>query len=107
VTKHLLEHDEFSGLTDFYHTASDGRFGVEIVQDVEPILENNKALQGLNDGYTPSKEFRRAASIPNVIIEKWRIEEGIDFFNPDHWPAIKRKLNDPDYLWLRTAPGRL
>jgi hypothetical protein len=75
--------------------------------DVEPILEHNKALHSFNDGYSPSREWRRAASIPLVIVEKWRNEHGIDVFNPDHMPAVKRLLNSSEYLYLRTAPGRL
>ena len=75
--------------------------------DVEPILEHNKALYSMNDGYAPGREWRRAASIPLVIVEKWRNEHGVDVFNPDHMPAVKRLLNSNEYLYLRTAPGRL
>ena len=75
--------------------------------DVEPILEHNKALYSMNDGYSPGREWRRAASIPMAIIEKWRNEHGIDVFNPDHMPAVRRLLNSNEYAFLRTAPGRL
>lgn len=76
--------------------------------DVAPVLDHNKALQ--NDGtggYSPSRELRRAASIPVEVQMKWLCEEGIDVMNPDHWPAVRRKLNSNEYLYLRTAPGRL
>lgn len=78
-------------------------------QDVEAILEANKALQNADDkGWVSrSREMRRVASIPNVIIEKWRIEKGIDVFNPNHKEAVKRLLNDPEWLYLRTGPGRI
>jgi hypothetical protein len=76
-------------------------------EDVEPILENNKALAASGDGYSPSRELRRAASIPFAIIEKWRNEHGIDVFNPDHKEGVRRLLNSSEYLYLRTAPGRL
>ena len=79
---------------------------VERVQDVEPILEHNKKLYSLNDGYSPSRELRRVASIPLVVVEQW-MKEGIDVYNRDHWPAVKRKLNDHENLFLRTAPGRV
>jgi hypothetical protein len=51
--------------------------------------------------------MRRAASIPNSIVEKWRTELGVDIYNPDHFPAVRRLLNSSEYLYLRTAPGRL
>jgi ribonuclease HI len=43
--------------------------------------------------------------IPNLVIEKWRNEKGIDVLNKDHWPAVKKLLNDPEYKWLKTTSG--
>jgi hypothetical protein len=90
-----------------YHEDSDGSLIVHRKADVEPLLEHNKVLQTLNDGYSPSRELRRAASIPMAIIEKWKNEMGVDVFNPDHLPKVRQLLNSSEYLWLRTAPGRL
>ena len=75
--------------------------------DEVPVIEHNKRLQNDGDGYSKSRELRRAASIPNGLVAKWLVEEGINIFNPNHAEAIRRKLNDPEYRWLRTAPGRL
>jgi hypothetical protein len=86
---------------------TDGSLIVHRLADVEANLEANKALYTLNDGYTPSREMRRAASIPMAVVEKWRNELGVDIFNPDHLPAVRRLLNSSEYLYLRTAPGRL
>jgi hypothetical protein len=86
---------------------SDGSLVVHRLADVEPLLELNKALATSGDGYTPSRDLRRAASVPMAIIEKWRNEHGIDLFNPDHMPAVRRLLNSSEYMYLRTAPGRL
>lgn len=86
---------------------SDGSLIVHREADVEPLLEANKALYTSGDGYSPSREWRRAASIPMAIIEKWRNELGVDVFNPDHKPAVRRLLNSNEYAFLRTAPGRL
>ena len=85
----------------------DGSLIVHREADVEPLLEANKALYTSGDGYSPSREWRRAASIPMAIVEKWRNEYGVDVFNPDHMPAVKRLLNSNEYLYLRTAPGHL
>lgn len=86
---------------------SDGSLIVHREADVEPLLEANKALYTSGDGYSPSREWRRAASIPMAIVEKWRNEHGVDVFNPDHRAAVRRLLNSNEYLYLRTAPGRL
>lgn len=85
----------------------DGSLVVHREADVEPLLELNKALATSGDGYTPSRELRRAASIPLAVIEKWRNELGVDVFNPDHMPAVRRLLNSSEYRHLRTAPGWL
>ena len=107
--RRLLDHDPVSGLTEYhsYDPATDTTV-IETVQDVAPVLERNKALQNADDGgWSPTRELRRAASIPDILVLKWRNEEGIDVFDPNHWPAVKRKLNSSEYRWLRTAPGTL
>lgn len=86
---------------------ADGSLIVHRESDVEPILELNKALAASGDGYTPSRELRRAASIPLAIVEKWRNELGVDVLNPDHMPKVRQLLNSNEYAFLRTAPGRL
>lgn len=86
---------------------SDGSLIVHREADVEPLLEANKALAADGDGYSRSRELRRAASIPMAVIEKWKNEMGVDVFNPDHLPKVRQLLNSSEYLWLRTAPGRL
>jgi hypothetical protein len=86
---------------------SNGDLIVHRGADVEPVLELNKALATSGDGYTPSREMRRAASIPLAVVEKWKNELGVDVMNRDHWPKVRQLLNSSEYLFLRTAPGRL
>ena len=93
--------------TKYHEDPMSGDLTVARLSDVEANLEINKALYSLNDGYSPSRELRRAASIPMSIVEKWKNELGIDVFNPDHLPAVRQLLNSSEYLYLRTAPGRL
>ena len=92
--------------TEFDSDALDDAVTIRRVQDVEPIIENNKALFKSGDGYTPSRDLKRIASIPLSVIEEW-MKEGVNIFDPNCAAAIRRKLNDPQYLYLRTAPGRV
>jgi hypothetical protein len=105
----LLDFDAQTGVAEYHHYDSlIDRTIIETVQDVTPILECNKALLNSDDrGWSLSRELRRAAAIPDIIVLKWRNDYGIDVFNRDHWPAVKRLLNDPEWRYLRTAPGRL
>lgn len=77
----------------------------ERVQDVEPILERNKALRSM-----PQKSDwgRHVATIPNVIIERWLMEEwargntGIRLGSEELKRLIARKIRDPEWAFLRT-----
>lgn len=75
----------------------------ERVQDVEAILDNNKRLQSEQQ---KSDWGRHIASIPNVILEKWINEDGVNYLSlpkDEFARMVKRKLRDPDYAWLRTT----
>jgi hypothetical protein len=77
-------------------------------QDCTPILEHNKRLANNGeDGYSPSRELRRVASIPNILVEKWLKEEGINVFDRNDWPRVAAKLDSSEFAFLRTAPGRV
>ena len=88
---------------------ADTRFAA--TQDVAAMLERNKDMAVTNDGYSPSRELRRAASIPYVVGLKWLNEEGWWFMDAGHDDGVARKLvaklNSSEYRYLRTADGRL
>ena len=67
----------------------------------------NKAAANARDGYSPTRDLREVAEIPMVVALKWKEERGIDVFNRDHWPAVKKLLRDPEWRHLRTSPGRI
>ena len=48
----------------------------------------------------------KVASIPTIVIEQWK-KEGIDLWKDEDWPKVRAKLNDPEYKWLRTSPGKV
>lgn len=82
---------------------SDKLIHAERVQDVEPILEHNKALRSL-----PQKSDwgRHVATIPNVVIEQWLADEAkrgniIKWSSPEFTALIHKKLADRDWLFLR------
>lgn len=87
------------------HIDSNGKdFAIEHVQDVEPILENNKALRTIEQR---SDWGRHVASIPNVVMTLWLDEEWargncIRMFSREFDELVARKLKDPDWKWLRT-----
>jgi hypothetical protein len=89
--------------TRIHHDRAERRITFERVQDVEMILEANKALQA-----APARSDwgRLIADIPCVIIEKWLHEEGVNVLGlaADEFARfIARKLEDPDWRHLRTS----
>lgn len=74
-------------------------------QDVEPILENNKRLQSIQQN---GDTFRHIGCIPNVVIEAWLFEEWkkgnttLKWSDEEFSKLIARKLQDSDWRLLRT-----
>lgn len=99
----MWEPGAFPGMARRFVDGEGRLFHVEKVQDVEPILERNKALRNAGDGFNADRSGRRIASIPMVVWLKW-LAEGLD---PRDHAAIRRKLRDPDWAYLRTSEGRL
>jgi len=110
MSRRLLDYDPLTGVTQyFHHDDITGRWAIETVQDIEPILDTNKAAQN-DEGYSKNgikNDWWHFARIPVVIQEKWLREEGIDIYNKDHWQKVKRKLNDPDYKYLKMTTGKV
>lgn len=101
MTKHLITSDavmrtktemEFDGDNIIVHNS----------QDAEPIIEQNKRLYTLNDGYSRSRLTRRVAQIP-MLVYLDLVKRGVTK-DPK---AFSRWLNDPDNRYFRTAPGRV
>lgn len=92
---------------DHYMIQEGDKTFFEAVADVAPVLEQNKAMAAHNDGYSPSRELRRVASIPYAIGYKWLNEEGWWFMDPAAKDKLAQKLNSSEYAYLRTAEGRV
>ncbi len=100
-------HQDKDGIVKHWRPDGSGGVEVRISQDVAPLLDRNRAMATHNDGYSESREMRRVASVPAIVRQKWLIEEGWDMMDPAHADKLARKLNDPDWSYLRTAPGRV
>jgi hypothetical protein len=86
----------------------DGTFLIKTEQEVDDILDHNRILRNHDDkGWTsPAKDMRRVASIPMNVVYQW-LQEGIDVFSGEQQDEVAKRLNDPDWAYLRTAPGHL
>lgn len=108
MTKRLLDADPVTGLMTFheYDSLTD-ETTISYSADSTPVLELNKAMQndaefskkGIKDG------FWMYASIPVALQLKWLTEEKLDVYNPQHSDRLSKKLNDPEYAYLKTTTG--
>jgi len=100
------------GVKTRYIQESDGKLTINNQQNVNPLVERNKKLYTADSGYTPSKDFKRIASIPPIILEIWTKEHN----GSRNWFALPKetqnkilrtKLNSSEFKYFRTAEGRL
>jgi len=72
--------------------------------DVEATLERNKVLRSMPQN---SDWGRHVASIPAIVLVQWLNEEykrgnnTIKLFDPEFEELVWRKLQDPDWSYLR------
>lgn len=78
---------------------------IQHVQDVEPILEHNKILRGMDQ---KSDVMRHIASIPDVIYLQWFEDEqkrgntSLKIYSKEFDEIVHKKLKDPEWAYLRT-----
>lgn len=104
------EYDPRTGVTEeYWYDASIDQVRFRKLQDVTDQIDFNKQCYNShgNGGYKDSRGgAHHVARIPFVILEKWKKEEGFDWFNSTD-KERRAKLNDPDNRFLLVRPGRL
>lgn len=101
----ILANYEDAGIVKYFHRLHDGDWVHEMVQDCDHILDANKAEQN-SDNPLKHGDMQMVARVPFIVMEKWRNELGIDYWNPDHQDAVDRLLESSDWRWLRVDGAR-
>lgn len=87
------------------YDAGERKFTFVRVQDVEPYLEHNKQLRTMEQ---KNDAWKHTSTIPNIILMQWLNEEyargrtGLRLYSKEFDEIIQRKLQDPDWAYLRT-----
>jgi hypothetical protein len=91
---------------DNYFIDNENRFVHEIIQDVEPILQQTAEMR--SHGFTGSSEMRLAARFPDVVVRNYCNSKGIDMeeFNRDR-VHIRNMLKDPALSKFRVWDGKI
>lgn len=80
---------------------ADGKYAIETIQDVEPVLEHAKALH--NEGHhTRANGDRHLARIPIVVLDAWAKRRGLGFDDVMRdVRLLEAFMNDPDHSHFR------
>ncbi len=104
----LLDHDSLTGITEFYHfDPHTGGYVIETQQDIEHVIELNKAV--VNDNDTGWKgEWHHVAHIPLSILMKLAeaqiMTTGGEILDEKRYRAW---LNAPENSHFRVKRGRV
>jgi len=106
MSKRVLDYDPTSGITTYFdYDPHNDTTLIYHEQDVTPILEMNKAMA--NDGDIWKEGVKNSwahyAQIPNIVVQKWLNEHGVNLYDKNHQKAVFRLLNDPEYRYLKTT----
>ena len=108
MDKQLLSFDQMTGLST-YHNYDPLTDETHIITegDAGPTIEENRSMA--NDTDFSRKGIRDDmwlyARIPAIIQHKWLVEDGLNVWNKDHGARLSRKLEDPDWKYLKTTTG--
>jgi len=92
----------------YHHDPHDGKFHVEIVQDVSQHLKANAHEYNTTEKGTKWKgNFHKVASIPEVVLAQWQKELGSNPLSKQNRKWLIGKLNSRDYFKLRTRAGTI
>lgn len=99
------------GVTREYYSDDEGNITVNAIQDLEPLLDHNKAVANDRGKKITSEFANPIATIPPVVALHWLNTEGWWVFDaskcPDAQKKLQQKLNDPDWRYLRTSELRM
>lgn len=102
----LLDYDPTTGITQHYSKSSDGQITIKSTQDVDPFLKDNAEVRSTQESGWKG-DFHEVASIPTIVWEMWWKELGSNPGAKANRPWLIAKLNNNEFLKLRTKEGRM
>jgi hypothetical protein len=79
----------------------------QLKEDVDAILERNKAMQNSWKGRFGDDLITQTASVPIILHEQFKKQCGFQEGHGYDTDKYRKLLNDPDYRYLKTVTARL
>lgn len=96
------------GVTWSMDWRGDGECVIAASQDCSAIFDENQAIANDYDPRTKKDEtFRLVRRVPIVLIEAFKNDLGVDFYDPDAAKRVVGLLNDSDYAKTRVWDGTI
>jgi hypothetical protein len=104
-----LDRDPLSGAVEtFDFDEADDLCIIKRHCDVQPVVDLNRSFHLYGDGWVGrGRDMRLAARIPLDVVLLWKQRYGVDVLKSEHWPQVKRLLEDPEWRYLRPTSFRL
>jgi len=112
MDKRLFDHNPVFGITRYsYYDADRDELHIETVQDVEPVVESNKAQFADTDERARWGDgLQKVATLPLNVLEDL-MQKGIlvpgKHGDGEGNKRLRAWLNDPENRFFRTRPGRV
>jgi hypothetical protein len=102
MKRHFLADPDTGAVETFEYDEGEDKAYIHRVADVSPIIEDNKrrANDG-TEGYNKERDMVLQARIPTDVIYLWLTRYGVNVFDKNHMPAVKRLLNSNEFRYLR------
>lgn len=103
----VLDAGQHDGIVEefLFEEAADGKgftFAIKRTSEVGSVLDQNQKVRNNHDGYSPTRNMRRVAAIPNGIIHEWIQKYGVDPTAKGNEKLLWRLLDSNEYQHLRT-----
>lgn len=111
--KRFLDYNPLTGITEFHdydHSSKETKIIYEYDQarlEGELDFIKEKRNDGSNGYISSEREMQLAAIIPSAVQLEWLTKYGIDVSNRNHWPAVRRLLNNGEWASLRVSKGKI
>lgn len=106
--KRLL--DMVDGVAEHLHVHDDS-IAIERTVDVQPVVDAVHASAMLTGGWSPSRELRHIAEIPEVILQAHAHRRGIanymDLLKPAYRKELLSIITDPDFRMFSPSGGKV
>ncbi len=100
----LLDYDPLTGIKTEFIDGEGETFHIRQSQDVQPFIDANKRAHATGKEYWRSGgDWRHEATIPLTVQMIWLEKYGIQVWNPEHQKDVVKRLNDPEWKYLKTA----